>query len=154
MNGNRLWSDWGFPVSAAPNLNLSVDYYHNMVAVEPGAAVIVWTDTRTGSSLNNQNVYMARIDGSLATGLAENQPNLLAEIFPNPSTGNFTLTFSDIVKQGTVEIFNTMGKNIFTDNILNTSEISFNLRNISDGIYLVKVKSGEQVSVKRLVVQH
>lgn len=74
-------------------------------------------------------------------------------IFPNPSSGNFNISFEGTIMKGNVEILNTMGGKVFTESIFNESTKEIALKNISSGIYFVKVFDGEKTYCKKLIVQ-
>lgn len=72
---------------------------------------------------------------------------------PNPSSGNFIISFERIIK-GNIEILNILGENIFAENIFNESKKEIELKDVSEGIYFVKVFDGEKSYCKKLMVKH
>lgn len=74
-------------------------------------------------------------------------------IYPNPSSGNFTLTFINPIIRGTLEIHNVIGEKIFEENIVNESKLAINLRNVSPGIYFIKVIDGNREVFEKLIIQ-
>lgn len=72
---------------------------------------------------------------------------------PNPSTGNFKLNFGKYVSKGSIEIYSVMGKRVYTEKIYNETEKEVNLKNISGGIYLVKVFDGEKYYVNKISIE-
>ncbi len=74
-------------------------------------------------------------------------------ISPNPSSGYFTITFPDAINSGEVQIFNAYGAKIFTQNIINTSDVKIYLKNIPEGIYFVKVLDGEKYFSHKIIIQ-
>ncbi|MGI8892902.1 MAG: T9SS type A sorting domain-containing protein [Bacteroidia bacterium] len=74
-------------------------------------------------------------------------------ISPNPSAGNFILSFEEKVIKGTVKILNILGENLFAENIFNESKKEINLQNISAGIYLVKVDNGEKQYTEKVIIK-
>lgn len=75
-------------------------------------------------------------------------------ISPNPSNGNFIISLNGKITKGNVTISNLLGENVFTTNIYNESEKEINLRNVSPGIYLIKVQNGNEYYCKKLIVEH
>ena len=69
------------------------------------------------------------------TTISEN--NLEINIFPNPSLGVFTISFSDS-KKHSIEISNLNGKKVASANDI-FSEHKFDFSNLSSGIYQIKV---------------
>ncbi len=74
-------------------------------------------------------------------------------ISPNPSDGNFIISFNEVIKKGNVEISNTIGEKVFTENIFNESEKAINLNLISSGIYFVKVFDSEKSYCRKLIIK-
>jgi type IX secretion system substrate protein len=77
-------------------------------------------------------------------------------VLPNPSTGNFIISFEGTIMKGKVEILNILGVPInigIAENISNESKKEINFENISDGIYFVKVFDGEKSYCKKLIVE-
>lgn len=70
-------------------------------------------------------------------------------VFPNPSNGNFTVN-SEITK-GEIVIYNVEGEKILSENSSGKTEID--LTNQPKGIYFVQIKSGEQISSKKIIIQ-
>jgi hypothetical protein len=102
----------------------------------------------TNSSFNN---YLAEYASS--TGINPVTPTEPPNIFPNPTTGNFTITFPDIVYNVSVVIENVLGERIFSETVDHTSKKEINLKNISPGIYYVKVMDGEKHSCVKIIVR-
>lgn len=154
MNGNKLWFDWGYPVTAVPNLNIDDPILHyDMVNGNTGTCVVTWEDSRTGT-INTENIYMAKIDGLVTTGIANYSNSDLSRLFPNPSSGNFKLSFQKLIEKGSIEIFTVLGEIIFETNISNEIEKEINIKNPSNGIYFVKVNDGENHYCKKIIVEH
>ncbi len=74
------------------------------------------------------------------------------DIFPNPSKGIFTFNFTDM-RSGTIEVFNALGERIFIESGSLYPGKILDLRNNESGVYLVKVKDGEMVSSRKLVIE-
>ena len=72
--------------------------------------------------------------------------------YPNPVTnGSFVIsTISTNVKQ--VSVFNVLGKKVLTQNISGTKS-NVDVSEISSGIYILKVREGDSVSTRKLVIK-
>lgn len=73
--------------------------------------------------------------------------------FPNPTSGVFIITFPENFRKGKIEINNVMGEKIYIDVVDRESKKEINLKNISAGIYFVKVFDGEKSYCKKLIVE-
>ncbi|HKR07336.1 MAG TPA: T9SS type A sorting domain-containing protein [Bacteroidia bacterium] len=74
-------------------------------------------------------------------------------ISPIPSPGNFTITFTNAINRGEVQIFNAYGSIVFSQNIHNTSNTEIHLKHIPSGIYFVKIWNGEKYFSNKIIIQ-
>ncbi len=82
------------------------------------------------------------------------EPNQIAySISPNPSPGKFTIRFAQYLSKGSIEIYSAIGKKVWNENIYNELKKEVHLKNISNGIYFVKVSDGEKSYCKKLIVE-
>ncbi len=85
-------------------------------------------------------------------GNIENDNVFDAAVFPNPTTGNFTIQlFNKSSKPVIVEITDVIGKVVATINT-NDELIEYNNSSLSKGIYLLRIKQEDAVIVKQLTV--
>lgn len=73
--------------------------------------------------------------------------------FPNPSTENFTLNFGHYLKEGSIEIYSTIGENIWNGSIQNESKKEITLKNVCGRIYFIKVFDGKKSICKKIIIQ-
>jgi len=74
-------------------------------------------------------------------------------ISPNPSSGNFDVSFNKIINDGMIEIINILGESIYQHRLQNTLNLYIRLKNIPGGIYFVKVSDGERNFSKKIVIR-
>jgi hypothetical protein len=84
-----------------------------------------------------------------------NEINVPADviIYPNPVHNTFTISFNgqSAMVQGQLQIFDVMGRAVHGQALTNQSTII--KKQFSPGIYFVKVRDGERVFTKKLVVE-
>ncbi|MBF9143586.1 S8/S53 family peptidase [Hymenobacter properus] len=118
-------------------------------------AVIV---TRTFPQFNAQTQPAAARNSGVATSTAPELALQEVSAFPNPFSGSTTISYS-LTQEGpvSVEVFNTLGAKVQTLVVGNEAaglhQVKFDAGKLARGTYLFKVKTGETVSTKRLVVQ-
>jgi len=97
-----------------------------------------------------------KIQGDVAIG----EKKIIApndfHIYPNPSSGSFTIsgTFNQPVKQLSFMITDLVGRQIFSREILNTGNSfneQFNITNQPAGLYLVVIRADNQKIVRKLL---
>ncbi|NRA12772.1 MAG: T9SS type A sorting domain-containing protein, partial [Crocinitomicaceae bacterium] len=95
------------------------------------------------------NFYMDNVNVTgLINGIPENG-HLDVSIYPNPSTGNFIVEHSMV--KPVLKVLSLDGR-LITTKILNSTKETINL-DVSSGIYLVHLVSGENKFVQRIVVE-
>ncbi|PCJ24238.1 MAG: hypothetical protein COA97_10110 [Flavobacteriales bacterium] len=78
--------------------------------------------------------------------------NDIFKIYPNPTTGQFTIELENISTDVLVEVYDAMGKMIFAEK---TSEnnLQIDISNQPKGIYLVKIINGNNMFTQKVVYQ-
>lgn len=71
-------------------------------------------------------------------------------VFPNPTTGEFTVSSDNSVK--TIQVTDLSGRVLLT-NTTSDMAVKFNINNLTAGVYFVKIKSGDNVNVVKVVKQ-
>jgi uncharacterized protein (DUF1501 family) len=84
---------------------------------------------------------------------------LVADISPNPSTGQLTLTFTEGIDQNNpteIKVFDLYGRQIAEqiENIAIGATFSLDLKSTVNGIYMVAIKNGSQSFMQKIVIQH
>ncbi|MFT5183104.1 MAG: lysyl endopeptidase [Flavobacteriales bacterium] len=73
------------------------------------------------------------------------------DMYPNPSTGLVTLVLSDkLTGQFTIDVTDLMGRTVHTQVVNNETQIVLNLDALSQGSYLVIMKSTEKIFTQQL----
>jgi len=80
---------------------------------------------------------------------------LSAVVFPNPSTGDLFIKMDKAQGQAvTMTLVSLTGAAVKTQTAVNNGTMSFDANNVSNGVYLLKMVSGEEVSTVKVTVQH
>ncbi len=145
-NSPNQWS-WSFPggnPSSSTEQNPSV-YYNS-----PGRYNVTLRATNpAGSDTETKNGYL----DLFAVGLEEDLINTHISVFPNPNEGVFFVEIgTEIVADYSVQVFNTLGQMIVSDQRKQTNNYSeqLDLRAYPVGMYLVKVNIDDEQRVYRI----
>ncbi len=110
-------------------------------------------------SFNNlgNNLYLDNIQVSNTTSAPEiNTPEGILNVYPNPGKGLFTIEASGMNGPVNIEVINTQGQSVLNETI-NISNSRFNkaidLRQLSKGIYLVKLSNDEKLLVRKIMLE-
>lgn len=123
-------------------------------SVSRGEFAVIVTRTFPQYNAVTQPVAQASTAGSTTTSMATQE----VSAYPNPFTGSTTISYS-LAQEGpvSVEVFNTLGAKVQTlvvgTQAAGPHQVKFDAAKLARGTYLFKVKTGETVSTKRLVVQ-
>jgi subtilisin family serine protease len=79
--------------------------------------------------------------------IKQNNLNIIT-LYPNPTSGLFTLNGLDSKKPFSIDIISPEGKLMFTVDNKNT----FNLKNYAKGLYLIKIRQEENIWIKKLLL--
>ncbi len=79
----------------------------------------------------------------------------LFRVYPNPTTGLFTLELSsdymEPMQEMTVEVYGIRGERVLSEKVSADQPHVFNLSDRQPGIYLIRVVSGDQMGIQRII---
>ncbi len=86
------------------------------------------------------------------TGFNESA-SLLFTVYPNPTTGKFTLEFygENTGARSLVRIYNIMGKEVLSQQLTGAGKSEFSLENQAPGIYVVSLMSGRNLETVKII---
>lgn len=89
--------------------------------------------------------------GDLKTSLSKFEAMTDLMLFPNPSSGIFTISNRNM-KNSSVRIFNGFGSMIYNTTLI-SNQTSIDLSAHSAGIYLIEIEAGEKREVRKIVIK-
>ncbi len=102
-----------------------------------------------------QRVYNVNL---VPTNVTEYESNTGLEIYPNPSQAEFTVKFQTQELIPTqIQIVNQLGQVCVTKTIatvLGENNLSLNLADLPNGLYLFRLQSGANIATQKLIIQH
>jgi hypothetical protein len=102
-----------------------------------------------------RSVYQTQLANcrSAISGISNPQGELSTiHLFPNPTTGKLTVELNTTTKMSTVSLMDIEGKELLKTDVM-TPSVNLDLSSYSKGVYLLKVQSGENTTVKRVIVE-
>ncbi len=107
------------------------------------------------NSIPNQAILAGE---TIATGINENSFASSINLFPNPANDYFTITLGSSKKNVEVAIADITGKIIpiaigNTTTANETNKIEMNTGEFAEGIYIVKIQSGESIATKKIIIK-
>ncbi|MBL4654030.1 MAG: T9SS type A sorting domain-containing protein [Flavobacteriales bacterium] len=118
-----------------------------------GIGVYNFTYVAVGISPCVNDSSTVQVTVEICGGITDVNSRLSAEIYPNPSTGIFTLQLSDRNANNTsITISGIDGRELHQQNILSANEL-IEWKGAAAGIYFVTIKQNGYMVVKRLVIE-
>jgi hypothetical protein len=141
----------------------------NGVAV-PGATAAVFSGVMSGSIQHNDvicvemlsNAVCARpalvtdcvtvINEDVSVGQVSTKNNF--RLYPNPNDGNFTVLFAENLRgEVAIEVMNAIGQQVYKKTIQQTTNnLQLNLSQLPNGVYLLKLKTGNGTGAQRFTL--
>ncbi|MBL4708031.1 MAG: T9SS type A sorting domain-containing protein [Flavobacteriales bacterium] len=117
------------------------------VVIGPGGKI--WY---TNTTLNT----VVRIDPSqIITSITDNEVSNELIIYPNPSNGLLKVeTSNELSSDASILIFDISGKEVYRNTKLSAFENTFDLSELSNGIYFLNLRSSSTTIVKKIMINH
>ena len=125
----------------------SVDATGNCTGVAVGSALITYTLTTGCYSMFGMGVISCTTD---VKEIADNITDI--KLFPNPSTGTFSISLPDHEGNSAVTVTDILGKTILTRDAGNHKTIDCTIPNTIPGNYFVKITTGKNIYRSSLVI--
>ncbi|MBL4593736.1 MAG: T9SS type A sorting domain-containing protein, partial [Flavobacteriales bacterium] len=120
----------------------------NPMAIPPQTTTYIATITNDSGCVKTEQV---KIWVETCIGIADASTSLsITSIYPNPTTGNITIEFNELIQQAMVTILNNLGQVVYHKNYAATSSINLSL-NAPQGIYFVQIQTDEGIITKKIV---
>jgi hypothetical protein len=102
----------------------------------------------------NAEVFIAKFsDTKIITDIASKKQDNGSTIYPNPSSGVFTVSLKDRTAKTQICVRDVLGNCILSKNYQNETDLSFDLSNHSKGIYFVEIISDQERTAKKVVLE-
>ncbi|MCH2046242.1 MAG: SBBP repeat-containing protein, partial [Saprospiraceae bacterium] len=152
-SGNFLWaksfggssSDWGSSIAVDASENVyTTGSFQDTVDFDPGAGTINLI------SQGSLDIFVHKINQTTTVGLVENSFDQAINIFPNPSTGTFTIDLGMTYDAPQVIVRDAVGRIVHTAAYNATSMVQISLDQPA-GIYFVEIASGTKKANLKLI---
>jgi PKD repeat protein len=139
-----LWSPGG---ETTPTIDVTFAQY--------GLGAHDFTVTVTGGGCDIVKTVSTYLDA--CTGVAEKSKDVTVSVFPNPSSGIFTLELNSVKSLvADLSIMNNLGMIVFKENnidINGKTMKSLNLSGLSSGMYLLTLQNGEMKISQKILIK-
>ena len=108
---------------------------------------------------NEQDFSLILTGNSLTLGVEDNIALTDFSLFPNPSKGEFTISFdssSNNIDKVSINIYDIGGREVYNNIFINTSSRfneTISLKDIQSGVYIAKISQGNSSSSHKIVIE-
>jgi PKD repeat protein len=105
---------------------------------------------------NGSNIYVDNINVPVPTGINNLTETTSLDVYPNPNTGNFNISFSTVT--GTtyqISIYNELGQSVATKTVENADGkyiYPVNLSEFGKGVYSIVLKYGQKQAIEKVAI--
>ncbi len=136
-NGGLTWIDYdnGFQRTA-------LDFFSPTVGYAGG-----FSSATTG---------MFKFLGTVVSGINNSEFSKAVSVYPNPSNGIFSIEMpATLDKSASINVTDALGRVVYSKNEKLNGAYSgqLNLSNLSKGVYVLNIKTGENISMRKLVIE-
>ena len=96
-------------------------------------------------------LYNFKVDYPLGNSHIDKE-NFQYEIYPNPASEQLNVSLVGIKSETIISLINTNGEILASQKVNHSTNISFDVKNLSQGIYFVKISNNAQSEVKKVLV--
>ena len=91
----------------------------------------------------------------ICTGISEYGDQAGIQVFPNPSSGQFTVKFDNNIGITDVIVTNLLGEVLYkeTTETVNGRSLNIDMREYPEGIYFVRLKTDSSEQVRKIIIQ-
>jgi len=94
--------------------------------------------------------YTVRFNPSASIKI-KRKDKLIVKVFPNPTEGQAKIQFNETIKEGTLTLYDELGKRILDQKIDGLNALDLNITECASGLYFVLIQSGEKRTIERLI---
>jgi hypothetical protein len=124
------------------------------IVKSPVFVIVIGSSNNTLQPGLTSTIKAVMVDNSVVGINETNQQQPTWTIYPNPAANSSTIAIESSVNNGVLEIYNSLGSKVYSQNINNesNSQISLNTQDFTNGIYIVSLKSDNQTWQKKLII--
>lgn len=137
----------------------TVEYMNVVVGSETNITHILWevldanTENVILTYMPEMNLNFFKADPAVSTESTQLEETSV-KVYPNPSEGQFNIEFEDWGENAAIQIFNSLGQNVFSRNVqVGGERVFLNLDSLSPGIYHLNINGKERTASQKIIIQ-
>lgn len=98
-----------------------------------------------------KNAVINTAETEIEKPVNSNEPGL--KVYPNPTTGTFSVEKINLGSKGNISISNVLGEVVYRNNYTSEGIAKFDLSHFGKGLYFIRVNDGKSIVTKKIVVK-
>ncbi len=103
--------------------------------------------------IGTDSTVWRRPTAEVITGIKSVKNNSAVSIYPNPSSGIFTLELLENTNAQQVTVSNAIGQVVYTNKIITNPVLQLNIGNVAKGIYTVQITTAEGLINQKISIE-
>ena len=138
----------GFPIGQA------IEFKYRVNGVEE-AYPTTGNLHRNYSPITYWNEINSRFNNGVTTGIGNRELTDSFNVYPNPTTGSFTVSFSSVVPvNAEISLLNMQGQVVYNHTVADVTSHTETINDpLAKGVYFLRLNNGNEVTVRKVVVQ-
>ena len=129
------------------------DWTYTSYELTAGSHAFIWLYDKNRNGIAGEDcVWVDDISfprACLITGMEEVTEQKATALYPNPTTGRFTI---ELTEESNIGIYNLLGQQVMQLNKVSGNQ-QIHLENAPKGMYFVQIQSGNKIEVKKLIIE-
>ncbi|MBI4931800.1 MAG: T9SS type A sorting domain-containing protein [Bacteroidetes bacterium] len=118
-----------------------------------GCNITIKNPVPMATNLNSSRSNVYRVQDSTTVNVNEMADGFIANVYPNPSSGIFTIQMADgRGKRADVKVYNVLGECVHKSLLL-TPKSLIDLRNQSKGVYYLQISTNDKVITMKIIIE-
>lgn len=98
---------------------------------------------------------MFKFTGTVINGVNNSEFSKAVSVYPNPSNGVFAIEMPATTGEALINVTDALGRVVYnkTEKLNGAYNGQINLSNLGKGVYMLNIKTGENISMRKLIVE-
>ncbi len=155
---NQGSENYGCPNFPHPSCNNTSDMFMNYMDYTDDVCMNMFTKGQKQRMIGVMNTSRASLKTSgMCQVVSIQKPSALEQvkIYPNPSTGDFVIDFSniDLQSDAEVKVYNMLGKLMYANTFsAHSTQGKISIPNVNNGVYMLHINTTESTIIKKIEI--
>jgi hypothetical protein len=151
-SGTLLWIETAGGSGDDHGIGLSINNNGSIIYLSGNFTGSATFGSFAQNAYGSKDIFVGKLN-QVSAGVINLQDGTDFTLYPNPSNGSFSFFVRNKIQSGTIDIFNSIGQKVYSEQISNSvKEKEINLE-AAAGIYFIRFSEGEMVLTHKLLIE-